>query len=119
MVARGSGVMIFTGAMAGVNPGARSVAFGPGNFAKRGLAQSLARDLGPKGVYVAVLGCAFCPPRGYRVSPLSQTPSLIYPKAIPGRTQFTQKRKSHLPRLLPKAANFAPLPQVSRRSVKV
>ena len=53
MVARGRGVILFTGATAGVKAGARSVAFGPGNFAKRGLAQSLARDLGPKGIHVA------------------------------------------------------------------
>ena len=33
--------------------GAKSIAFGPGNFAKRGLAQSLARDLGPRGIHVA------------------------------------------------------------------
>lgn len=53
MIARGGGVILFTGATAGVKAGARSVAFGPGNFAKRGLAQSLARDLGPKGIHVA------------------------------------------------------------------
>ena len=53
MLARGRGVMLFTGATAGLKAGARSVAFGPGNFAKRGLAQSLARDLGPKGIHVA------------------------------------------------------------------
>jgi NAD(P)-dependent dehydrogenase (short-subunit alcohol dehydrogenase family) len=53
MVSRGRGVILFTGATAGVKAGARSVAFGPGNFAKRGLAQSLARDLGPKGIHVA------------------------------------------------------------------
>ena len=53
MVARGNGVMIFTGATAGIKAGAKSAAFGPANFAKRGLAQSLARDLGPKGIHVA------------------------------------------------------------------
>jgi NAD(P)-dependent dehydrogenase (short-subunit alcohol dehydrogenase family) len=53
MVARGRGVILFTGATAGVKAGPRSIAFGPGNFAKRGLAQSLARDLGPKGIHVA------------------------------------------------------------------
>jgi NAD(P)-dependent dehydrogenase (short-subunit alcohol dehydrogenase family) len=53
MIARGHGVMLFTGATAGVKAGAKSAAFGPGNFAKRGLAQSLARDLGPKGIHVA------------------------------------------------------------------
>jgi NADP-dependent 3-hydroxy acid dehydrogenase YdfG len=53
MVKRGRGVILFTGATAGVKAGPRSIAFGPGNFAKRGLAQSLARDLGPKGIHVA------------------------------------------------------------------
>src|SRR5205807_8220472 len=53
MVARARGTILITGATAGIKAGARSVAFGPGNFAKRGLAQSLARDLGPKGIHVA------------------------------------------------------------------
>jgi NAD(P)-dependent dehydrogenase (short-subunit alcohol dehydrogenase family) len=53
MISRGRGVMLFTGATAGVKAGARSVAFGPAKFAMRGLAQSLARDLGPKGIHVA------------------------------------------------------------------
>jgi len=34
-------------------PPSGSVSFGPAKFAMRGLAQSLARDLGPKGVHVA------------------------------------------------------------------
>lgn len=53
MIARGRGTLLFTGATAGVKAGARSVAFGPAKFAMRGLAQSLARDLGPKGIHVA------------------------------------------------------------------
>ena len=53
MIARGRGTMLFTGATAGVKAGAKSVSFGPAKFAMRGLAQSLARDLGPKGVHVA------------------------------------------------------------------
>ncbi|HVA68956.1 MAG TPA: SDR family NAD(P)-dependent oxidoreductase [Candidatus Binataceae bacterium] len=53
MIAQGRGVMIFTGATAGIKAGAKSAAFGPANFAKRGLAQSLARDLSPKGIHVA------------------------------------------------------------------
>ncbi len=52
MIARGRGTMLFTGATAGVKAGARSVAFGPAKFAMRGLVQSLARDLGPKGIHV-------------------------------------------------------------------
>jgi NAD(P)-dependent dehydrogenase (short-subunit alcohol dehydrogenase family) len=53
MIARGRGTMLFTGATAGVKAGPRSVSFGPAKFAMRGLAQSLARDLGPKGIHVA------------------------------------------------------------------
>ncbi|MGH8012283.1 MAG: SDR family NAD(P)-dependent oxidoreductase [Candidatus Binataceae bacterium] len=53
MIARGRGTMLFTGATAGVKAGPRSIAFGPAKFAMRGLAQSLARDLGPKGIHVA------------------------------------------------------------------
>jgi NAD(P)-dependent dehydrogenase (short-subunit alcohol dehydrogenase family) len=53
MIAKKRGVMLFTGATAGVKAGAKSVSFGPAKFAMRGLAQSLARDLGPKGIHVA------------------------------------------------------------------
>jgi NAD(P)-dependent dehydrogenase (short-subunit alcohol dehydrogenase family) len=53
MVARGKGVILLTGATAGVKAGPKSVAFGPAKFAMRGLAQSLARDLGPRGIHVA------------------------------------------------------------------
>src|SRR5579872_5173788 len=53
MIKHGRGTMLFTGATAGVKAGARSVSFGPAKFAMRGLAQSLARDLGPKGIHVA------------------------------------------------------------------
>jgi NAD(P)-dependent dehydrogenase (short-subunit alcohol dehydrogenase family) len=53
LIARGRGVILFTGATAGVKAGPRSVAFGPAKFALRGLTQSLARDLGPKGIHVA------------------------------------------------------------------
>jgi NADP-dependent 3-hydroxy acid dehydrogenase YdfG len=53
MIARGHGTMLFTGATAGVKAGPKSVSFGPAKFAMRGLAQSLARDLGPKGIHVA------------------------------------------------------------------
>jgi NAD(P)-dependent dehydrogenase (short-subunit alcohol dehydrogenase family) len=53
MLANKRGVMLFTGATAGIKAGAKSVAFGPAKFAVRGLAQSLARDLGPRGIHVA------------------------------------------------------------------
>jgi NADP-dependent 3-hydroxy acid dehydrogenase YdfG len=53
MLKAGSGVILFTGATAGVKPFATSAAFGPAKFAMRGLAQVMARDLGPQGVHVA------------------------------------------------------------------
>jgi NAD(P)-dependent dehydrogenase (short-subunit alcohol dehydrogenase family) len=53
MVARGSGTLLFTGASASVKGYAQSAPFAMGKFALRGLAQSMARELGPKGVHVA------------------------------------------------------------------
>jgi NAD(P)-dependent dehydrogenase (short-subunit alcohol dehydrogenase family) len=53
MTPRGSGVILFTGASASVKGFAGSAAFAMGKFAVRGLAQSLARELGPKGIHVA------------------------------------------------------------------
>jgi NAD(P)-dependent dehydrogenase (short-subunit alcohol dehydrogenase family) len=53
MLAKKRGVMLFTGATAGIKAGPKSAAFGPAKFAVRGLAQSLARDLGPRGIHVA------------------------------------------------------------------
>ncbi len=53
MLAAGQGVILFTGATAGVKPFATSAAFGPAKFAMRGLGQLMARDLGPQGIHVA------------------------------------------------------------------
>lgn len=53
MTARGSGAILLTGASASVKGYANSSAFAMGKFALRGLAQSLARELQPKGVHVA------------------------------------------------------------------
>jgi NAD(P)-dependent dehydrogenase (short-subunit alcohol dehydrogenase family) len=53
MLRKQQGVILFTGATAGVKPFATSAAFGPAKFAMRGLAQVMARDLGPKGIHVA------------------------------------------------------------------
>ncbi|MGH7907670.1 MAG: SDR family NAD(P)-dependent oxidoreductase [Candidatus Binataceae bacterium] len=53
MLADESGAILITGATAGVKAGPRSAAFGPAKFASRGLAQSLARDLGPRGIHCA------------------------------------------------------------------
>ncbi|WP_203156339.1 SDR family NAD(P)-dependent oxidoreductase [Methylobacterium aquaticum] len=53
METRGHGALLFTGATAGVKGFANSAAFAMGKFALRGLAQSAARELGPKGIHVA------------------------------------------------------------------
>jgi NADP-dependent 3-hydroxy acid dehydrogenase YdfG len=49
------GVLLFVGATASVKAAANFSAFGSAKFALRGLAQSLARELGPKGIHVAHL----------------------------------------------------------------
>jgi len=52
MVARGEGVLGITGATASLRGKPFTTAFAPSKGAQRLLAQSLARDLGPKGVHV-------------------------------------------------------------------
>jgi NAD(P)-dependent dehydrogenase (short-subunit alcohol dehydrogenase family) len=53
MLPRGHGAILLTGATASVKGFAHSAAFAMGKFALRGLAQSAARELGPKGIHVA------------------------------------------------------------------
>ena len=53
MLPKGRGAVLFTGASASVKGYAGSAAFAMGKFALRGLAQSMARELAPKGVHVA------------------------------------------------------------------
>jgi NAD(P)-dependent dehydrogenase (short-subunit alcohol dehydrogenase family) len=53
MVPNGHGAILLTGASASVKGFPLSSAFAMGKFALRGLAQSTARELGPKGIHVA------------------------------------------------------------------
>ena len=53
MLERGSGAIFFTGASASVKGYANSAPFAMGKFALRGLAQSMARELSPKGLHIA------------------------------------------------------------------
>jgi NAD(P)-dependent dehydrogenase (short-subunit alcohol dehydrogenase family) len=53
MIERGHGAILFTGATASVRGGAGFSAFAGAKHALRALAQSLARELGPKGIHVA------------------------------------------------------------------
>ena len=53
MIAARSGTMIFSGATGSLRGAASFSAFASAKFALRGLAQSLARELGPQGIHVA------------------------------------------------------------------
>ena len=53
MLAAGQGAILFTGASASVKGYPQSAPFAMGKFALRGLAQSMARELGPHGIHVA------------------------------------------------------------------
>jgi short-subunit dehydrogenase len=53
MVTRGRGTIIFTGATASLRGSANFAAFAGGKHALRALAQSMARELGPRGIHVA------------------------------------------------------------------
>jgi NAD(P)-dependent dehydrogenase (short-subunit alcohol dehydrogenase family) len=55
MVAAGRGSIVFIGATASRKGGARTPAFAAAKFGQRGLAESMARHLGPRGVHVAVV----------------------------------------------------------------
>jgi NAD(P)-dependent dehydrogenase (short-subunit alcohol dehydrogenase family) len=53
MVPRGSGTILFTGATASLRGGANFVNLASPKFALRAVAQSMARELGPRGIHVA------------------------------------------------------------------
>jgi NAD(P)-dependent dehydrogenase (short-subunit alcohol dehydrogenase family) len=53
MVTRGKGTIIFTGATASLRGSANFAAFSGAKHALRALAQSMARELGPRGIHVA------------------------------------------------------------------
>ena len=53
MLPKKTGAILLTGASAGVKGYAQSAPFAMGKFALRGLAQSMARELSPRGIHVA------------------------------------------------------------------
>ncbi|MBS0240794.1 MAG: SDR family NAD(P)-dependent oxidoreductase [Proteobacteria bacterium] len=53
MLPQAAGTILFTGASASVKGYPQSAVFAMGKFALRGLAQSMARELAPKGIHVA------------------------------------------------------------------
>ncbi len=84
MLARETGAIFFTGASASVKGYPQSAAFAMAKFALRGLAQSTARELQPKGIHVAhfiIDGGVRNSDRG-RVEGTGETDSLLDPDAI-------------------------------------
>jgi NADP-dependent 3-hydroxy acid dehydrogenase YdfG len=84
MVERRKGAILFTGATAGVKPGASSAAFGPAKFAVRGLAQVMSRDLHPQRIHVAYVNVdgAIDMPTVRQFLPNVQDDDLLKPSAI-------------------------------------
>lgn len=84
MLPRETGAIFFTGASASVKGYPQSAAFAMAKFALRGLAQSTARELQPKGIHVAhfiIDGGVRNSDRG-RVEGTGETDSLLDPDAI-------------------------------------
>lgn len=85
MVKAGRGAIVFTGASASVKGYAMSAPFAMGKFALRGLAQSMARELQPKGVHVAhvnIDGGIANPARPERMPSPDRPDSMLDPAAI-------------------------------------
>ena len=82
MLPHGRGALLFTGASASIKGYAQSAPFAMGKFALRGLAQSLARELGPQGIHVAhfVIDGGIRSDR--RPAPPDRPDSLLDPDAI-------------------------------------
>ena len=85
MLAQGSGAILFTGASASVKGYALSAPFAMGKFALRGLAQSMARELHPRGIHVAhfvIDGGVRSGQRGRGAGDTAAPDSLLDPDAI-------------------------------------
>ena len=82
MIPRGHGAILLTGASASVKGFARSSAFAMGKFALRGLAQSAARELGPKGIHVAHFIIDGSVRSAHRANPAGRPDSTLNPDSI-------------------------------------
>ncbi len=82
MLDAGNGAILFTGASASVKGYAESAAFAMGKFALRGLAQSMARELAPKGIHVAHFVIDGGIRSASRPVPADAPDSLLDPEAI-------------------------------------
>jgi NAD(P)-dependent dehydrogenase (short-subunit alcohol dehydrogenase family) len=82
MLPRGSGAILLTGASASVKGYPQSAAFAMGKFALRGLAQSMARELAPRGIHVAHFVIDGGIRSATRADPADKPDSLLDPDAI-------------------------------------
>jgi NAD(P)-dependent dehydrogenase (short-subunit alcohol dehydrogenase family) len=82
MLPKGHGAIFLTGATAGVKGFALSATFAMGKFALRGLAQSMARELSPKGIHVAHFVIDGGIRSAARAVPADNPDSLLDPDAI-------------------------------------
>jgi NAD(P)-dependent dehydrogenase (short-subunit alcohol dehydrogenase family) len=82
MLPKGRGAILFTGASASVKGYPQSAPFAMGKFALRGLAQSMARELSPKGLHVAHFVIDGGIRSSVRTEPADQPDSMLDPDAI-------------------------------------
>jgi NAD(P)-dependent dehydrogenase (short-subunit alcohol dehydrogenase family) len=82
MLPHGRGAILLTGATASVKGFAHSAAFAMGKFALRGLAQSAARELGPKGIHVVHFVIDGGVRSEQRPDPAAKPDSTLDPEAI-------------------------------------
>jgi NAD(P)-dependent dehydrogenase (short-subunit alcohol dehydrogenase family) len=82
MLPHGHGAVLLTGASASVKGYAQSAPFAMGKFALRGLAQSMARELSPRGIHVAHFVIDGGIRSARRQSPPDAPDSLLEPDAI-------------------------------------
>lgn len=76
------GTILFTGASAGVKGFPLSAPFAMGKFAQRGLAQSMARELHPRGIHVAWVNIDGAIRNPGRTEPADRPGSMLDPDAI-------------------------------------
>jgi NAD(P)-dependent dehydrogenase (short-subunit alcohol dehydrogenase family) len=82
MLPQAHGAVLFTGASASVKGYAQSAPFAMGKFALRGLAQSMARELSPRGIHVAHVVIDGGIRSAGRPDPADKPDSLLDPDAI-------------------------------------
>jgi NAD(P)-dependent dehydrogenase (short-subunit alcohol dehydrogenase family) len=82
MLPKNHGAILFTGASASVKGFAQSAPFAMGKFALRGLAQSMARELGPQGIHVAHVVIDGAIKSARRHEPADRPASMLDPNSI-------------------------------------